>query len=84
MHGGTSAGAPSFCRFLTPHQHQQSAELLVLAVSLPKIDELADHLKITSLVVPGTVNPIERRQEVPVRLGADKPEGMPVRAQRLS
>ena len=66
------------------HDHQQSLELGIVAIALPEINELADYLEIAGLVVTGTVNAIERWQQIFVHLRAEKLKRYALSAHRLS
>jgi hypothetical protein len=62
-------------RWNPPHQHQQALKLTVVAIAFPKIDELADNLEVSHFIVAVAVDPIDRRQQVFVRVGAMEMEG---------
>jgi hypothetical protein len=41
------------------NEHQKPLKLGVVAIALPEIDKLADHLEITDLIVAVAVDPVE-------------------------
>jgi hypothetical protein len=47
----------------------------VVAIAFPKIDELADNLKVSHFIVAVAVDPINRGQQVLVRVRAMEMEG---------
>jgi hypothetical protein len=58
-----------------PHKHQQSLEFLVILIAFPEVDELADYLQVSRFIVAIAVDPIQRRQQVLIRIGAVELEG---------